>query len=297
VGRLGHRAEARHEPIVVAQKPREGTFAQNVLKHGVGGLNIDGCRVRGITERDKTKRESFRKSEETKIDEGMFSIRDKYIPLNRKGRWPANVILGPKAARLVDKQSGERKSGKGGFTSKVQERNRTHQWSKTGNWNSQEYLDSAKWYYDSGGASRFFYCAKAHKSERNAGLEDLEDVESGVMKGSQDGSLNDWGNNETPKVKNDIATLKPINPYALFGQISYPADGIVLDPFAGSGTTGIACVIEGFRYILIEKRERFAKVIAPKRIEYWSKPENWKKLKEHEELEKPKKAERLDKFT
>ena len=66
-----------------------------------------------------------------------------------------------------------------------------------------------------------------------------------------------------------------------------PPEGVVLDPFAGSGTTGCACVIEGFDYILIEKRKRFANIIAPRRIEYWSDPENYDSLKNHELLEDP----------
>ena len=100
------------------------------------------------------------------------------------------------------------------------------------------------------------------------------------------------------KVKNNIATLKPINLMRYLVRLITPPEGIVLDPFAGSGTTGIACVIEGFDYILIEKRKRFAEVIAPKRIEYWSKEENWKELSEHKELPDPKerKIKGLDKF-
>ena len=68
-----------------------------------------------------------------------------------------------------------------------------------------------------------------------------------------------------------------------------------MDPFAGSGTTGIACVIEGFDYILIEKRDRFANIIAPKRIEYWSDPEHWSELKEHNELDDPEKKAKEEK--
>jgi len=90
-------------------------------------------------------------------------------------------------------------------------------------------------------------------------------------------------------LKNDVATLKPINLLRYLVRLVTPPDGTVLDPFAGSGTTGCACEIEGFDYILIEKRERFARLIAPRRVEYWSKEENWSNLKEHKELEDPKK--------
>ena len=67
-----------------------------------------------------------------------------------------------------------------------------------------------------------------------------------------------------------------------------PPNGFVLDPFAGSGTTGIACIIEGFDYKLIEKRKRFANLIIPKRLEYWKEPKNWLILKNHNALPKVK---------
>jgi len=126
---------------------------------------------------------------------------------------------------------------------------------------------------DEGGASRFFYSAKAQKSERNAGLEDAGFC-ANIGKESDD--LED--------VKNDIATLKPINLMRYLCRLVTPPDGTVLDPFAGSGTTGCACEVEGFDYILMEKRERFANVIAPKRCEYWGKEHNQKELKDHREL-------------
>ena len=91
--------------------------------------------------------------------------------------------------------------------------------------------------------------------------------------------------------KNDIATLKPINVMRYLVRLITPKGGICLDPFGGSGTTGIACIIEGFDYILIEKRERFANIIIPKRLEYWSNPSNWTELKDHNALPKLKKIQ------
>jgi len=235
-----------HEPIVVAQKPYENTYAENVLKYGVGGLNIDGCRIG---------------------DEKIKGISRG----SHKGRWPSNVIFDPKASELLDRQSGHLESGDAGKGT-VQ---------SDSSWFGSGILNDRNQIGDSGGASRFFYSAKAHKSERNAGLEDLESKEGGSYEFRQDGSLD----GEIPEdVKNDIATLKPINLCRWLCRLVTPPDGTVLDPFAGSGTTGCACEIEGFDYILIEKRERFAEVIAPKHIEYWAKSKNWKELKEHEEL-------------
>ena len=114
-------------------------------------------------------------------------------------------------------------------------------------------------YGDSGGASRFFYSAKAAKSERNAGVD----------------------------AENDIATLKPINLMRYLARLATPPNGTVLDPFAGSGTTGCACEVEDFDYVLVEKRERFAEDIIPQRLQHWAQEQNWDTLKEHNELPEP----------
>lgn len=283
-----------HEPIVVAQKPRENTYAENVLKYGVGGLNIDGCRIgtEEISQHGRSESENVAMSGKNySEEEGCRSW---------EGRWPANVVLDPQAAEMLDRQSGFLDTG--GQT--LGKRDSEGLYGLKGHTNVS-YSDE-----DGGGASRFFktvgfnsseisdlrffYSAKAHKSERNAGLEELEDVNMGQSGGArqklkegedeyqqEDPSV---GLNKIKKVKNDIATLKPINLMRWLVRLVTPEDGTVLDPFAGSGTTGCACEIDDFDYILIEKRERFANLIAPKRCEYWSNPENWKELKDHEEV-------------
>jgi len=257
-----------HEPIVLAQKPRERTYAENVLKYGVGGLNIDSSRIPhnediSVGYNKPEMQEGWKREwmdDEKRWEEYKKEAVDN---ANKKGRWPANIVLNPKVTAMLDEQSGKLRSGQHSNS----ERNRKAEGMFFGGW-----ARGGNWYGDSGGASRFFYCAKAHKSERNAGLKDLEEV------------------------KNDIATLKPINLMRYLVRLVTPPDGTVLDPFAGSGTTGCACEIEGFDYILIEKRKRFAEVIAPKRIDYWSKEENWSDLKEHTELSDPKK-EKMTKLT
>jgi len=281
-----------HEPIVLAQKPPEGSYAENVMKWGVGGLSIDGCRIpvpdreqyedngAGFAERaEKGKDKSEWEGWGLKTKHGRYA--------SEIGRWPANVILDPESAEMLDEQSGETSRG---------HRPKVGQAASGFCYGEYEPIESDERYYETGGASRFFYCAKAHRSERNAGLEDLEDVKMGQSGGArqklregkdeyQTGDDVSVGLNKIKKVKNDIATLKPINLLRYLVRLVTPPNGIVLDPFAGSGTTGCACEIEGFDYILIEKRPRFAEVIAPKRIEHWSDPENWGDLKEHKELE------------
>jgi len=292
---FGTALKPAHEPIVLAQKPKEGTYAENVLKYGVGGLNIDGCRIGNETIITRGRTDNHSK---IAIHKGFGNELPPDNP--RQGRFPANLILDPESAKMLDEQSGISRSSGG---RSYQNTNDMY----SGGWSHKgKGIPNDPGFGDKGGASRFFYCPKVHKSERNAGLEDLEDVNYGQsggarqkLKEGKDEYLQDHiGLNKIKKVKNDIATLKPINLMRYLVRLVTPPEGTVLDPFAGSGTTGIACVIEGFDYILIEKRKRFAKVIAPKRIEYWSKEKNWKELGEHKELPDPKerKIKGLDKF-
>jgi len=233
-----------HEPVVVAQKPKQGTYAENVLEHGVGGLNIDACRI-------STDSDLKRPARKGKGTVGNFSdyVQDDGLYGSDGGRWPANVVLDEGAAQLLDQQSGD-VGGRWGKSSDTDT-------SKNSMFNAGQKGNVEDFIGDSGGASRFFYSAKARKTERNAGLNGTD---------------------------NDIATLKPINLMRWLTRLVTLEDGTVLDPFAGSGTTGCAAEVEGFNYTLIEKRERFAEKIIPLRCDYWSQPENWDELKDHEEI-------------
>jgi hypothetical protein len=95
------------------------------------------------------------------------------------------------------------------------------------------------------------------------------------------------GEHNNPMHRNNIATLKPINLMRWLVRLVTPKGGIVLDPFAGSGTTGCAAVIEGVRPILIEKRPRFANEIIPRRLQYWQDPVHWDELTDHDLLPAP----------
>jgi hypothetical protein len=250
-----------HEPIVVARKPLIGTVAANVLEHGTGALNVDGCRI-GTERKPK--------------------------PTVSTGRWPANVVLshaegcvcvGERRVRSVgtgagaesnasgikhgtgsgatylgrkasaahygedgmeaveawecapgcpvaelDAQSGERVSGTavGGFHRRS---------NKTANCYGHfvgERTEGDVTYGDAGGASRFFYCAKASRKERG--------------------------------VTNKHPTVKPIALMCWLVRLVTPPGGTVLDPFAGSGTTGIATLREGFNFIGIEREPEYAEI-------------------------------------
>lgn len=176
-----------HEPIVVARKPLTGTVAANVLEHGTGALNIDGCRIG--TEGGTTKGNPPKGSSNGIYGDGINGACD-IVPLNA-GRWPANVVLDEHQAAELDRQSGD----------------------------------------DVGGASRFFYTAKA-------------------------------GTHERPRV-DGVAhpTVKPVDLMRWLVRLVTPPGGTVLEPFAGSGTTAEACVIEGFHCIAIEREADYLPLI------------------------------------
>ena len=283
-----------HEDIVLAQKPYEGTYAKNILKWGVGALNINACRIDYIKEKEIDSRIY---NQEKNISRGHHEDATiKYAPdgnefpmyKTQKGRWPSNVILDPISAEMLDQQSGISKGG----TPKHNREIKRKGFSGNGPFNDFSCgfdVNKCKGlanFGDKGGASRFFYCAKAHVNERNAGCEDLywEKINDNFKK------ITKKQYNLLPAKKrakgNPISTLKPINLMRYLVRLVTPPNGTVLDLFAGSGTTGIACIIEEFNYILIEKRKCFAEIIIPKRLKWWEEPNHWEKLKDHPLLPK-----------
>ena len=235
-----------NEPIVVARKPlSEKTVADNVLKWGTGGINIDDCRIEyDMTDTNPATNPLYRKENGYKImcgnDNDGSSFRIKPEPMemnvNNRGRFPANVILDEEAGRMLDEQSGITKSG--GTTTKGAKNN----WG-----NPRTPLNNIP--PSVGGASRFFYCAKASKKERNMGLEDVEPTT--VDDGRNKPIDNPFLRGKTPR-QNTHPTVKPIKLMEYLITLITPPNGIVLDPFMGSGTTAIACKQLGFDYIGFE---------------------------------------------
>jgi DNA modification methylase len=221
-----------HEPICLARKPLVGTVAENVLTHGTGALNVDGCRVGTTVETWPTSRGP---NTGTSMAGGVMARTE--TGEAPAGRWPANVVLDEEAAAMLDQQSGTLVSGKmlpTHTTAGVDGRG-TYGADAAGGFTTMETYD------DSGGASRFFYVAKAAKHER-------------------------------PRVDGKAhATVKPVELMRWLVRLVTPPGGLVLDPFAGSGTTAEACIVEGFRCVLIEKdadhlpliEARLSKPIAP----------------------------------
>ena len=248
-----------NEPIVLARKPlSEKTVAENVLKWGTGGLNIDGCRIpAGENELKSTVRGTgIHKTGNERLTGWNRDDYDGTYTPNEAGRFPANVILDEEAAAMLDEQTGTLRSG---FMKAGHPYGQGDGQNVYGKLTGKTKSDT---YGDSGGASRFFYCAKASKKERNMGLEDVEPTT--VDDGRNKPIDNPFLRGKTPR-RNTHPTVKPVKLMEYLITLVTPPNGIVLDPFFGSGTTGVAAVNLGFNYIGIELDEQYVE-IARRRI-------------------------------
>jgi transcriptional regulator with XRE-family HTH domain len=243
------------EPVIVARKPIEGTVANNVLKWGTGGLNIDGSRIGYQDEADKALAMPG-STPPTEIASGHITVlsgtRQPHDP--KTGRWPANIILDPYTAELLDDQSGQTKStthSRGGG------KGDTQTYGAYGN-----DIEQVRGVSDSGGASRFFYVAKASKRDRNEGLEELPKAQpiGGADKWTETDRRRGEGITREPS-SNFHPTVKPTSLMRYLVKLVTPPNGTVLDPFTGSGSTGKAAILEGFDFIGIEMTEDYWPII------------------------------------
>lgn len=238
----------------LCRKPlSEKSVAENVLKWGTGGINIDGCRVEtsDVYSYKKCGGSSFN------VGGGIDGTREYPAENNPQGRFPANIIHdgSEEVLRLFpETKVGARRKGQLRHT-------------KDGDINFTGNTYTTKDYpANEGSASRFFYCAKASKSERNAGLEGFEEREnSGSYEFRVDGSLD--GKPTKPKA-NFHPTVKPVSLMRYLCRLITPKNGTVLDCFMGSGSTGIGAVLEGFNFTGIEKEKEYCE-IAEARIEHY----------------------------
>lgn len=225
-----------HEPIIMARKPLAGTVAANVLEHGTGAINVDGCRIEGA------KPATTRGASPGRCMAGAMNAQGR-IEDDGRGRWPANVVLDEAAADLLDAQTGDRPGMSGGGVHR----------SDYGGGMFGGIDSAATARGDSGGTSRFFYTAKASRSERDSGLEHFRVLSGGEATGRQDGSAGTRnaraGAGRNGGSKNGHPTVKPDDLMRWLVRLITPPGGVCLDPFAGSGTTGRACLLEGFRFI------------------------------------------------
>lgn len=235
------------EPITVARKPLIGTVAENVLAHGTGAINVDGCRV-GSEKITTTNGKGFNGFFEGGTNNNGGAVRE--------GRWPANLIHD--GSDEVKELFPETKSGSINGTY-----NNTIMAQSNGDRNGKPI--HLEFNGDSGSAARFFYCAKASKRDRDEGCEGIEERKSGMSNGAQkhgDGydKGQDIGLNRVVARRNHHPTVKPTDLMRYLCRLVTPPGGTVLDPFAGSGSTGKACALEGFRFIGIEREMEYCKI-------------------------------------
>ncbi|HGM4821476.1 TPA: site-specific DNA-methyltransferase [Pseudomonas aeruginosa] len=243
-----------HEPICMARKPLAGTVARNVLAHGTGALNIDGCRIPSEPMPPNTGAGGLpRRREDEQRGPGAVS------QPHAGGRWPANLIHdgSPEVVALFP----HTKSGvmKGGTIRAAQDAPGSVCYGTYGG-----NATSADTFGDEGSAARFFYCAKATRRDRNEGCEHMDRKPLHWSSGSQNpGSFQSEGTEKTSQ--NNHPTVKPTDLMAYLVRLVTPPGGKVLDPFTGSGSTGKAAVRDGFEFVGIEREAPYL-AIAEARI-------------------------------
>jgi site-specific DNA-methyltransferase (adenine-specific) len=248
------------EPITLARKPLIGTVAENVLAHGTGALNVDGCRVKSEDWDASTVLGKYRGSNIGKESPtnafGVGEIKCVNPESTLLGRWPANLIHDGSEEVLA----GFPCEAGGGFGVRGGKRREDSDYGLAATMETVGFGDS-------GSASRFFYCAKASRREREAGLR-----EAGLREAELRGlnaSPTESGAARLPiACRNHHPTVKPIALMRYLCRLITPPGGVVLDPFMGSGTTGIAAKLEGFDFIGIEREAEYM-AIAEARINHW----------------------------
>jgi hypothetical protein len=253
-----------HEPIVVARKPLAGTVAGNVLAHGTGALNIDGCRV-GTDGARNNGRKASADYDTTQQKYGDFGSTERVD--YGTGRWPANVIFDTAAGHVLDQQSGVSSSNVRPLNGNSHVR--------ADSYTPDRGAGGERGHDDSGGASRFFTCAdydeadvvpfvyqaKPSKAERNAGLDGLPERERKTLNDYAKPSEGRTAPKNGSSASNHHPTVKPVALMRHLVRLVTPPGGTVLDPFLGSGTTAVAASLEGFQWIGCEMTDEYLPII------------------------------------
>lgn len=253
------------EPIIVARKPLDGTVASNVMEHGTGAINIDACRV--PTGDNVSTHSASKLSQDSQLVYGTHGKKETHQSSGQKlGRFPANLVHdgSDEVVALFPDSKGQAGAVRGDEPSRVGQNGIYGTFSKPSNaceprgdsGSAARFFNTlrdgeasaGRTYTDRGGtnfaakpgmrreptsADRFFYCAKASRKDRGEG--------------------------------NDHPTVKPTALMSWLVRLVTRKGGTVLDPFCGSGSTGMACAVEGDSFIGIEMNEHYAD-IAEKRL-------------------------------
>ena len=251
-----------HEPIVMARKPlSEKSIVENVLKHRTGGINIDGCRIQGDDTGGERKITTRKSRDENNVwtddNSGMKQEENHFADADPKGRYPANVMhdgsdvvqdIFPQTSKSVSTKRTRKTIGSFGMPN-----------------------DTTPEYDDEGTAARYFYCPKTSAEERNRGLESFtakpmawgNQAKAELKRGNLDFKGNQGDGSKHNKVAmrlNTHPTVKPQELMKYLCRLVTPKGGVVLDPFMGSGSTGMAAKDEGFDFIGIEKEKEYFEI-------------------------------------
>jgi DNA modification methylase len=237
------------EPVIVARKPLIGTVAENVLRYGTGGINVDGCRVGARTENESGWSKTGSKASENRSMSGANYDRD---PKDETGigRWPANLIHDG-SEEVVGLFPANVKGGTWNRTAGARHFN-----------NDGEPTDYQTSGSDgtTGSAARFFYCAKASKADRDEGCEGIAERLTMRYGEKAQGPLPQQTPSKPVPQRNHHPTVKPTALMRYLCRLVTPPGGIVLDPFTGSGSTGKGAVLEGFGFIGIEREAEYVEI-------------------------------------
>ena len=241
-----------HEPIVMARKPLEGTVVDNVLTWGTGGINIDESRVPGepVPINKLEEWSGFGQKIEPEYEQEM----------NNNGRFPANFIHdgSEEVVELFPR-------AKGGAYPAVRGSSDIGAFAQGGT--HKDKPNQARVMGDDGSAARFFYCAKTNSKDRNEGLEDFEAKQQDLSRKEGNPGGDNPRNRGVNKRKNHHPTVKPTELMRYLIKLVTPKNGIVLDPFTGSGSTGKAAMMDEFNFIGIEMNEEYV-ALAKARIDH-----------------------------
>lgn len=249
---FGTALKPAHEPIVMARKPFKGSVAKNVLKWNTGGINIDDCRIEFEVTKNPATNPLYRQENDYKMPKkgeesnGVVSFTSSKNKISSLGRFPANIIFDDITGDILDEQSGITKSSNnkwfGEDTSPI--------------YGKYNYRIREKTYDDKGGASRFFYCPKPSKKEKEEGLTN----ELIQFKGRDDGQDNRNVPQKLRKTnrKNTHTTVKPLKLMQYLIRLVTPKGGVTIDPYFGSGSSGKSTIREGnYKFIGIEKEKEY----------------------------------------
>jgi len=258
------------EPITVARKPLAGTVAANALAHGTGALHIDACRIPAESMPANTGSGGLpRRREQEQRGPGLVA------QPHAEGRWPANLIHDGSDEVLAAFPDAPGQLADASLNSEQRKTQNVYGAMRRGR-EGEASANSANSgvvgfsmrpgarRLDAGSAARFFYCAKTNRRDRNEGCEEMERRPLHWSSGDQNpGSFQSEGTDKTSQ--NHHSTVKPTDLMAYLCRLVTRPGGLVLDPFMGSGSTGKACMREGFQFIGIEREPPYM-AIAEARI-------------------------------